>query len=314
MKKVSILVPCYNEEEALPLFFNTLRRDVLDPLERKYEFEVIFVNDGSTDNTLLILQQMRLSDPRVNYIDLSRNFGKEIGMLAGMDFMSGDCLITLDADLQEPPSVIPLMLAEWEKGFDDVYGRRRDIHQSMWKKGTSKLYHRILTRLASVELPERAGDFRLLDRRCVEALRKMRETQRYTKGLYAWIGFNKAYVDYDVQPRAAGKTKWSFSDLFRLAVDGITSHSLLPLRFASYVGLIVSAIAFLFLLWVVIKALIWGDEVAGYPSLMAVILFLGGTVLLAIGIIGEYIGRIFMETKARPPYFVKSYNGEDTGS
>lgn len=314
MKKVSILVPCYNEEEALPLFFNTLRRDVLDPLERKYEFEVIFVNDGSTDNTLLILQQMRLSDPRVNYIDLSRNFGKEIGMLAGMDFMSGDCLITLDADLQEPPSVIPLMLAEWEKGFDDVYGRRRDIHQSMWKKGTSKLYHRILTRLASVELPERAGDFRLLDRRCVEALRKMRETQRYTKGLYAWIGFNKAYVDYDVQPRAAGKTKWSFSDLFRLAVDGITSHSLLPLRFASYVGLIVSAIAFLFLLWVVIKALIWGDEVAGYPSLMAVILFLGGTVLLAIGIIGEYIGRIFMETKDRPPYFVKSYNGEDTGS
>lgn len=303
MKRITLLVPCYNEQEALPLFYEEINR-ILKELEEKYDFEILFVNDGSRDGTLEILKNLSKNDSRIRYIDLSRNYGKEIGMLAGFDYATGDCVITIDADLQEPPQVIPEMIEKWENGASDVYGKRRKRRQSLTKKFTSRIYHRILSNVSDVDLSDDAGDFRLLDRKCIDALKSMRESQRYTKGMYAWIGFKKDYVDYDISPRVAGITKWTLPRLIHLAMDGLMSHSVLPLRLASYAGLIVSLGAFCYLVYVIVKTVIWGEPVAGYPSLMAVILFLGGFILLALGIIGEYLGRIFMETKQRPVYFV----------
>lgn len=308
-KRVSIIVPAYNEEKSLPLFYNELCR-VINPLEVSYEFEIVFINDGSRDNTLNILHELHLKDSRVNYIDMSRNFGKEIGMLAGFDTVTGDCVIIMDADLQEPPEVIPLMLEKWEEGYDDVYGLRRTRQQSTMKKLSSRLYHRMLENMSDVDLTENAGDFRLLDRKCIDALRSLRESQRYTKGMYSWIGFRKAPVEYDIHRRVAGTSKWNVRKLVHLAVDGITSHSVMPLKMASYMGLIVSAIAFVYLIYILIKSMIYGDPVAGFPTLISVVLFLGGFILLALGIIGEYLGRIFLETKMRPPYFINSINGD----
>lgn len=308
-KRVSIIVPAYNEEESLPLFYNELCR-VINPLEVSYEFEIVFINDGSRDNTLNILHELHLKDSRMNYIDMSRNFGKEIGMLAGFDTVTGDCVIIMDADLQEPPEVIPLMLEKWEEGYDDVYGLRRTRQQSTMKKLSSRLYHRMLENMSDVDLTENAGDFRLLDRKCIDALRSLRESQRYTKGMYSWIGFRKAPVEYDIHRRVAGTSKWNVRKLVHLAVDGITSHSVMPLKMASYMGLIVSAIAFVYLIYILIKSMIYGDPVAGFPTLISVVLFLGGFILLALGIIGEYLGRIFLETKMRPPYFINSINGD----
>lgn len=303
MKRITLLVPCYNEQEALPLFYEEINR-ILKELEEKYDFEILFVNDGSKDGTLEIIKNLSKNDSRIRYIDLSRNYGKEIGMLAGFDYATGDCVITIDADLQEPPQVIPEMIEKWENGASDVYGKRRKRRQSLTKKFTSRIYHRILSNVSDVDLSDDAGDFRLLDRKCIDALKSMRESQRYTKGMYAWIGFKKDYVDYDISPRVAGITKWTLPRLIHLAMDGLMSHSVLPLRLASYAGLIVSLGAFCYLVYVIVKTVIWGEPVAGYPSLMAVILFLGGFILLALGIIGEYLGRIFMETKQRPVYFV----------
>lgn len=309
-KKVTLLVPAYNEQEVLPLFYKRVKA-VMAPLEDRYDFELLFVNDGSTDGTLGILKAMRMADPRVCYLDMSRNYGKEIGMLAGFDHASGDCLVTLDADLQEPPEVIPEMLARWEEGYDDVYGRRRARRQSFMKRVSSRLYHRMLARMSGdVDFNDDAGDFRLLDRKCIDALSALREGERYTKGLYEVMGFHKAPVDYDVAERAAGKSKWSVGKLMSLALNGITSHSVMPLRIASYLGLCVSAVAFIYLLVVLVKAIGWGDAVAGYPTIVSLILFLGGFILLALGIIGEYLGRVFMETKRRPPYFLNSINGD----
>ena len=310
MKKVSIIVPAYNEEESLPHFYEEMCK-VIDSLSSEYDFEMLFINDGSKDNTLKILNQLRKKDPRVNYIDMSRNFGKEIGMLAGFDFVRGDCAITIDADLQEPPNVIPEMLRKWEEGYDDVFGKRRLREQSVFKKSTSKVFHEILRKLSDIEVDSDSGDFRLLDRKCIEALKTLRETQRYTKGMYSWIGFNKTYVEYDISKRVAGKTKWNFRKLLHLAVNGITSHSVMPLKLASLIGVVTSFAAFIYMIYIIIKAIIYGDPVAGFPTLMTVILFLGGFILLALGIIGEYLGRIFIETKRRPPYFVNSINGSN---
>lgn len=312
MKRVTLLVPCYNEQEALPHFYAEICR-VMASLENRYDFELLFINDGSKDNTLQLLREFAGKDKRVRIVDLSRNYGKEVGMLAGFDYSTGDCVITLDADLQEPPSVIPMMLAEWENGSCDVYGRRRMRRQSAAKKFSSRLYHKILSNVSDVDLSDDAGDFRLLDRKCVDALRSMRESQRYTKGMYAWIGYDKTPVDYDIAPRVAGTTKWTLPKLIHLAMDGLMAHSVLPLRLASYAGIIVSLGAFCYLIYVLIKTIIWGEPVAGYPSLMAVILFLGGFILLALGIIGEYIGRIFLETKQRPVYFINEVTPPSSG-
>jgi polyisoprenyl-phosphate glycosyltransferase len=309
MKTLTILIPAYNEEEVLHQLYDRLN-SVLSSIPH-YEFEILFVNDGSTDQTLSIIKQLRKGDQRISYIDLSRNFGKEIAMIAGLDYAKGDAVIIIDADLQDPPELIPEMIRYWELGYDDVYAKRRSRAGESWlKKWTAKKFYRLLKKTTRIPIQEDTGDFRLLDRRCVEALKKMRESQRYTKGMFSWIGYNKKEILFDRDPRAAGKTKWNYFKLLDLAIEGITSFTTLPLRLSSIFGMVISLIAFIYMIWIITKTLLIGEPVKGYPSLMSVILFLGGIQLLSLGIIGEYLGRIFNETKNRPLYFVDEYNDE----
>lgn len=303
-KTITILIPAYNEEEVLGKLY-----DRLDKLGReitKYRLEFLFVNDGSHDRTMEIIKEYRAKDSRVSYVSLSRNFGKEVGMIAGLDHANGDAVVIIDADLQDPPELIPQMIKHWEEGYDDVYARRSSRAGETWiKKATSKLYYKLLQRSTRIPIQPDTGDFRLLDKRCVTALRQIRESQRNAKGMFSWIGFKKKEIVYTRDPRAAGQTKWSYPKLINLAIDGLTSFTTAPLRLASIVGVGVSAFAFVYIVVIVIKTLIFGADVAGYPSIMAAILFLGGVQLLSLGIIGEYIARIFNETKQRPLYFVE---------
>lgn len=309
MKKVSILIPAYNEEEVLYTLYDRLE-NVINKLNN-YEFEVLLINDGSKDNTLNILKELRKKDNRMCYINLSRNYGKETAMIAGLDYVTGDCCIILDADLQDPPELIEDMLKYWEQGYDDVYAKRKSrAGESFMKKFTSSLFYKTLQRSTRIPIQKNTGDFRLLDRRCVDALRKFRESERYTKGMFSWIGFNKKEILFDRDPRVAGTTKWNYWKLIDLAIEGITSFTTKPLRISSFLGVIISLCAFIYIVIIITRTLIMGEAVKGYPSLMAVILFLGGVQLLSLGIIGEYIGRIFNETKRRPLYFVEEYNGE----
>lgn len=309
MKKISILIPCYNEEQTLPMLYPELVK-LMDSIPG-YEWEIMFVNDGSVDGTLETLRRLRQQDPRVNYVDLSRNFGKEVAMLAGFDYVTGDCVVIVDADLQDPPSLIPEMVRYWEEGYEDVYARRRTRgRESRLRKWLSLQFYKILQRSSRYGVLQNVGDFRLLDRCCINALKRMRESERYTKGMFCWIGFKKKEVEFDRGDRVAGKSSWGYKQLFGLAIDGITSFTSIPLRFSTIVGFFVSMLAFLYMIWVFIKALIWGDPVQGYPSLVILILFLGGIQLLSLGIIGEYIGRIYNETKNRPDYIVREFNDE----
>lgn len=306
-KLVTILIPTYNEEAVLPLLYERLLK-LMDNLPQ-YNFELLFVNDGSTDKTLELIRNMRKADSRVCYVNLSRNYGKEIAMIAGFDYVHGDCLINIDADLQDPPELIPTMLKYWEEGFDDVYAKRRSRKgESIFKKITSWGYYRILQSMTNINIQTDTGDFRLLDRRCVEAIRKLRESQRYTKGLYSWIGYNKKELLYDREPRAAGKTKWNYRQLANLSIDGITSFTTSPLRWAAKTGILVSILGFIYMLIIIARTLIYGVDVPGYASMMVVILFLGGLQLVFLGIIGEYLGRSFYESKHRPLYFIDCYN------
>ncbi|MCP2033502.1 glycosyltransferase involved in cell wall biosynthesis [Planomicrobium sp. HSC-17F08] len=309
MKLITILIPAYNEEEVLYKLYYRLS-EVVNQLTN-YNFELLFVNDGSKDQTLPIIKELRAIDQRVSYIDLSRNFGKETAMLAGFDYAKGDALIIIDADLQDPPELIPRMIELWEQGYDDVFAKRKSRSGETWfKKWTSKTFYRILQKVSRIDIEEDTGDFRLLDKRCIIALRKMRETQRYTKGMFSWIGFNKKEIMFDRDPRAAGNTKWNYSKLMDLAIEGITSFTTFPLRISSFLGFIVSVLAFVFIFVIVFKTIFFGEEITGYPSTMSVILFLGGIQMLSLGVIGEYLGRIFNETKNRPLYFLNDYNGE----
>ena len=309
MKKVSILIPAYNEEEVLYTLYDRLE-NVINKLNN-YEFEVLLINDGSKDNTLNILRELRKRDKRMCYINLSRNYGKETAMIAGLDYVTGDCCIILDADLQDPPELIEEMLKYWEQGYDDVYAKRKSrAGESFMKKFTSSLFYKMLQKSTRIPIQKNTGDFRLLDRRCVDALRKFRESERYTKGMFSWIGFNKKEILFDRDPRVAGSTKWNYWKLIDLAIEGITSFTTKPLRISSFLGVIISFCAFVYIVIIIARTLIMGEAVKGYPSLMAVILFLGGVHLLSLGIIGEYIGRVFNETKRRPLYFVEEYNGE----
>ncbi len=307
MKKISILIPAYNEQEVLEHLYHRLGKLAND--NKSYEFEFLFVNDGSRDKTLDIIKDYAETDDRISYVNLSRNFGKEIAMIAGLDHVTGDATVIIDADLQDPPELIPKMIKYWEQGFDDVYAKRSSREGETWfKKASSQWFYRILQKSTNIPIQIDTGDFRLLDRRCVEALKQIRESQRYTKGMFSWIGYNKKEITYDRDPRAAGQSKWNYLKLFNFAIDGITSFTTAPLRLSSLMGIIVSLIAFIFIVVIIIKTLLFGDDVAGYPSLMAVILFLGGLQLLSLGIIGEYIGRIFNESKNRPLYFVEEYH------
>ena len=310
MKKlISILIPCYNEAQSLPILIPKLE-DIANTLSQ-YDWEFLCVNDGSKDDTLEVLRELRQMYNRVNYIDLSRNYGKENAMLAGFDYVKGDCMVIMDADLQHPPHVILQMLEKWEEGYDDVYASRLTRGKESWlRKKLSLLYYRILQRSTRLEVLPNVGDFRLLDRRCINALKQMRENNRYTKGMYCYIGFKKTYVTFETEDRIAGESSMNYKTLINLAIEGILSYTTVPLRIATVIGVLTSLFAFIYMLVVFIKTLLYGDPVQGYPTMMIVILFLGGIQLLALGILGEYIGRIFTETKNRPVYFVRTYNDE----
>ena len=312
MKKkrlITILTPAYNEEDVLPLLQERLAK-LMDE-NTAYDFEVLVVNDGSKDGTLSLLQDFHKKDTRFNYLNLSRNFGKETAMIAGLDYCKGDAVIILDADLQDPPELIPEMLKYGEEGFDDVYAKRRSRKGESWlKKFTSKLYYRLLQKTTRIDIQKDTGDFRLLDRRCVEALRSMRESQRYTKGLFSWIGYNKKAIEYDRDPRAAGRTKWNYRRLFNLSIDGFTSFTTAPLRWSALIGILISLCGFLYMLIIIFNTLFYGIDSPGYASTMVVILFLGGIQLIFLGVIGEYLGRTFSEAKGRPLYFIDRYNDQ----
>ena len=307
MKTISILIPAYNEQAVLPMLFKRLQG--LAKKQPDYNFEFLFINDGSKDDTLHIIQQAATVDTRISYINLSRNFGKEIAMIAGLDNVKGDATVIIDADLQDPPELIPKMIAFWEEGYDDVYAKRRSREGESWlKKKTSSMYYHTLQKVTHIPIQEDTGDFRLLDRRVVDALRKFRESQRNTKALFSWVGFKKKEIMYDRDARAAGETKWNYFKLVNLALDGITSFTTSPLRMASIFGVIVSIAAFIYILYLLVRPLFGVSTGDGYASMMAVVLFLGGIQLLSLGIIGEYIGRIFNESKNRPLYFVEEYH------
>lgn len=308
-KIISILVPCYNEEVVLNQFYQRLSQVITNIPQ--YDFQFMFINDGSKNQTLDIMRELHEKDSRVSYVNLSRNFGKEIAMIAGIDYLTGDAAIIMDADLQDPPELIPEMISWWEKGYQDVSAKRRSrAGESFFKKWSSHAFYTILQKMSSVPMQRDVGDFRLLDKQCLNALRLMRESQRYTKGLFSWIGFEKKEVLFDRDARAAGKTKWNYWKLLNLGIEGITSFTIAPLRASAFVGCILAFIAILYMIFIVLRTLICGEDVPGYPSLVSIILFIGGIQLFFLGIIGEYLGRVFNESKFRPLYLVKDYNGQ----
>lgn len=305
MKTVTILLPAYNEAESFTELKQCMNQVALD--NSNYEWQFLMVNDGSTDDTLQQMQQLQVADSRYHYLDLSRHYGKEIAIMAGLDYAEGDAIIIMDADMQHPIDVIPEMLKYWEEGYDDVFAQRQESHESWIKQTTSHLYYQLLQHSTDITIQMNTGDFRLLDRKCVEALKQMRETDRNTKGMYSWIGFHKKGIDYHQKKRAHGTTKWHFGSLVNLALTGITSFTTAPLRFASVLGFIISILAFLYLIYIIIKTIFVGEPVQGFPTLMITILFLGGIQLISLGIIGEYLSHIFNETKKRPGYFIREY-------
>lgn len=307
MKKVTIIIPAYNEEASLPFLYERIEK-LINSIDN-YEFEILFVNDGSKDKTIELIKEYREKDSRISYVDFARNFGKETAMIAGLDYATGDCVIFMDADLQDPPELIPEMLKYWEEGYDDVYAQRRSRKGETWlKKFTSKMYYRVLQSLTNVEIQKDTGDFRLLDKRCVNALKMMRESQRCSKSMFSWIGYKKKEVLYDRDPRIAGKTKWNYKKLVDLAIDGITSFTTSPLRLATYICIPTFLALVIYFIYVICKMILVTGKIDAYQAIILLILFFSGIQILLFGIIGEYLGRIFNETKSRPLYLVNEYN------
>ena len=309
MKKISIIVPAYNEEESIPYLEKRLVA-LMDNM-KNYEFEVLFVNDGSKDKTLELIKELRKRDNRFCYVNFSRNFGKEVAMIAGLDYATGDAVILIDADLQDPPELIPELVKYWEQGYDDVYAKRKSRKgETFLKKFTSKMYYKVLQSLTNVEIQKDTGDFRLLDRRCVNALKKLRESQRCSKSIFSWIGYNKKEVLYDRDPRVAGKTKWNYKKLVDLAIDGITSFTTSPLRISTYLAIPTFLALVIYFIYVIVKCIRLSVVIQAFQAIILLVLFFSGIQIMLFGIIGEYLGRIFNETKNRPLYFVDEYNGE----
>ncbi|NMH28585.1 glycosyltransferase family 2 protein [Flavobacterium silvaticum] len=305
VKLLTVMIPVFNEEECINDLFDALN-NVSKSLSCDCEF--LFINDGSTDNTLNLICQLQQKDNRISIVDLSRNFGKEIAMTAGLDYMKGDTLVIIDADLQDNPELLLTMVAEIENGYDDVYAQRTSRKgESVLKKTTSFLFYRLLAIMSSVPIQKDTGDFRMLSHKAIKALQQLKENERNMKGLFSFIGFKKKAIHYVRDERKAGKTKWNYLKLINLAIRGITAFSIKPLRIISVIGFLISLISFIFFIKVLIKALFYGDPVAGYPSMMSAILLLGGLQLLSIGVLGEYLGIVFSETKKRPIYFINDY-------
>lgn len=308
MITLSILVPVYNEEECIELFYNEVIR-VIKNIGCKYE--ILFVNDGSKDNTLLLIKQLIAKDNCVRCVDLARNYGKEIAMAAGMDNVKGDAVVILDVDLQDPPEVICEMYKWLYLGYDDIFAvREKRIGETYIKKITSKIFYRLLAFVSDVEVQVDAGDFRMLSKKAIDAFKEYRDKERYTKGIFCMIGLRKKKIVYERQPRIAGNTKWNYFKLFGLAINGITSFTIKPLRISSLMGIIISLLALMYILIILFKTIAYGDPVAGYPSLVSIVLFIGGIQLITIGIIGEYLGRIFYEVKRRPIYQLNEFYNE----
>ncbi|HVZ08108.1 glycosyltransferase family 2 protein [Rhodopila sp.] len=306
----SLVVPCYNEEAGIAAFHGRATA-VAETVGGRWE--IVYVNDGSKDATLARLLALRAHDPRVAVVNLSRNFGKEIALTAGLDHATGDAVIVIDADLQDPPEVIPDLVSVYREGYDTVYAQRRQRAGETWlKRTTADRFYRLMQRIGGVPMPRDTGDFRLMSRRAVDALLRLREHHRFMKGLFAWIGFPSKAVLYDRAPRHAGSSSWNYWKLWNFALEGITSFTVLPLKIATYLGLLVAMLAIVYGTVIVIRTLIFSNPVPGYPSLITVILFLGGVQLMTLGVIGEYLGRIFNESKARPLYLIERYLPPDS--
>lgn len=306
MESLSIIVPVFNEESVLPDFYERTSA-VLDDLV-SMKGEILFVDDGSSDESVAVIRKLVEKDSRVSLVRLSRNFGKESALTAGLDHVDADAVIIIDADLQDPPELIPDMLDLWRQGYDTVYGQRTERHgESFVKKITASAFYRVMAGVGRFSIPRDTGDFRLLSRRAVNALRSLPESNRFMKGLFSWIGYPQIALRYSRDPRHAGDTKFNYWKLWNFALDGITSFTTLPLKLASYIGVFLAFSSFLYGAYVVMKTLLWGDPVPGYPSLMTVILFIGGIQLMFLGVLGEYLGRMFDETKRRPLYLVQEH-------
>lgn len=306
-KEISIIIPIYNEEPNISYLFERLET-MFQHLGVSYE--IIGVNDGSKDNTLASLLENHHRNPAIKIVNLSRNFGKEIALTAGIDYATGDAIIPIDADLQDPPELIESLLDKWCEGYDVVYAVRQSRQGESWlKRFITNAFYRIIGRMSPVEIPPNTGDFRLLDRRVVETLKQMPERTRFMKGIFAWVGFKQTAIFYDRAQRYKGRTKWNYWRLWNFAIDGITSFSLVPLKVWSYVGLIISLLAFFYAAFLVIRTLVLGVDVPGYASLMVAVLFLGGIQILTLGILGEYLGRVYEEVKGRPLYLVRDIYG-----
>lgn len=308
--ELSVVIPLYNEGENIDYLFERLV-GALTRLEVRYE--IVCVNDGSNDDTLERLVQHHRSNSAIKVVNLSRNFGKELALSAGLDYTSGAAIVPIDADLQDPPELIQDMMEKWREGYDVVYATRRSRHGESWlKRLTAKLFYRVIDSMSSVHIPRNTGDFRLLDRRVVDVIKQMPERTRFMKGLFAWVGFKQTCVVYDRPQRYQGTTTWNYWRLWNFALDGITSFSLMPLKVWSYLGFSLSIVAFLYATYLVIRTVLFGIDVPGYASLMVIMLFLGGMQFMTLGIIGEYVGRIFEEVKGRPLYLVRDLHGFET--
>ncbi|KRE17941.1 glycosyl transferase family 2 [Bosea sp. Root381] len=300
--ELSIVVPVHNEADSLPLLVERLKQ-VLDGAVSSWE--LVCVDDGSRDGTLSVLKQLSANDGRISAISFSRNFGKEIAIAAGLDHAAGDAVVIMDADLQHPPETIPAFLQKWREGFLNVYGQRSDRDgESALKRNFARMFYRLFARFGETELPEGAGDFRLLDRKVVDALRALPERARFSKGLYAWVGFPGTGVTFDVAEREHGETKFRYRKLFSFAFDGLSSFSTVPLKIATWAGAVIALISTFTALYFVIRTMVFGTDLPGFPSLIVSIMFFSGIQLLSLGMIGEYVGRIFAEVKRRPLYLI----------
>ena len=308
---ISILAPMYNEEPVIGLFFDRIEKATAG---QNCRFEFVCVNDGSRDRTLEILLERARQDPRIVVINFTRNFGKEAAMTAALDFASGDAVIPIDADLQDPPELIPQFIAKWREGYDVVYGVRRERNtDTLGKRTTAGAFYELFNKLSDIKIPPDVGDYRLMDRSVVENIKRMPERNRFMKGLFAWVGGRSMGIEFVREARAAGSTKWNYWRLWNFALEGITSFSAAPLKVWSYIGLVVALVGCIFAAWLVLLVVARGVDVPGYASIMVAVLVLGGLQLLSLGLIGEYVGRLYMETKQRPAYLVSDVVGGPRG-
>ena len=300
---LSLVCPAFNEEGNLPEFHKAVT-EALNALSQP--FEIVFVNDGSRDNTIGVMSAISIAHDNVAVIDLSRNFGKEIAITAGLDHAKGDAVIVMDTDLQHPPSLFGEFIAGWREGYDVVYAQRKTREEESWlRRKTAQAFYRVMNMSGDAALPENAGDFRLLSRKAVDAVVALRERHRFMKGVFAWIGFSTKAIPFEASPRFAGQSKWNYWKLWNFSIEGVTSHTLAPLKFSTYLGLVVAFFSFVYGFIVIANTILFGDPVPGFPTIATIVLFLGGVQLIVLGVMGEYLGRVFNETKQRPLYFAR---------